>query len=64
MSRECPFGVETCLCISCRNNRALPGSVGYCVECYQCALAGRSVHNVVDCGSFETEAETGQEAVQ
>lgn len=50
----CEYGIKTCLCHDCARNAAWDGCQnGYCIDCFECEKAGKSVHNVYLCTGYE-----------
>ena len=51
---SCKFGNDRCLCQFCVDNAAYPEcKKGYCIYCFECEEAGKSVHDVFLCTGYE-----------
>ena len=51
---SCKYGNVRCLCQSCIDNAAYPEcKKGYCIHCFECEEAGKSVHDVFLCTGYE-----------
>jgi len=57
---KCKYGNDRCLCQNCKRNAAYENcQSGYCIDCFECEDAGKSVHDVYICTGHE-QAEEGE----
>ena len=47
---KCPYGNERCLCADCTDNAKYDScKKGYCIHCYECEDAQKSIHDIYFC---------------